>query len=314
MDQGTVTVIILSWNSKPHLGACLDSVRAQTYPNKEVLVIENGSRDGSAEFVRGRYPEVRLMVQETNQGFARGNNLGIDQSRGEFVMTLNSDVVLRPDYLERLIGELANNPGLGMVCGKLFRPDGKTLDSTGLILTRARRFRDRGSEEEDRSQYDGSRDIFGVCAAAAIFRRRTLEDIRTGSEYFDEDFFAYVEDVDLAWRARRLGWTAAFVPAAAGTHIRGGSNLHLKTKQALSFRNRYWMILKNDTPLHLLLDFPLLAVYDLPRFVYLCLTNVRTIPEMIRCLIGIPKMLKKRRPARVDAADLRRWIAEGGAR
>ena len=309
MAPTTVSIVILSWNSKAYLGQCLDSARAQTHPQKEILVIDNGSVDGSAAFVRERYPNVRLITHPTNVGFARGNNVGITNTSGEYVMALNSDVVLDPLYIETLHRIFDQKGGkLGMASGKLFRPGSKILDSTGLVITRLRRFADRGSEEEDKGQYDGQRDIFGACAAAAIFRRRMLEDIRTGDEYFDEDFFAYVEDVDLAWRARRLGWSAAFVPEATATHVRGGSNLHRRFKQAFSFRNRYWMMLKNESIRSLLRDLPFLLAYDISRFFYLCLTNPKTLPAAAECLLKIPKMLRKRTPSQIPAAEIRKWM------
>lgn len=309
MAEAQVSIVILSWNSKAYLGECLDSVKAQTCAKPEILVVDNGSADGSPEFVRDRYPDVRLIVQHENLGFARGNNIGIAASSGEFVMTLNSDVVLHPDYIERLIRAFETKGGrLGMASGKLFRPGQTCLDSTGLVLTRARRFFDRGSGEVDYGQYDRDTDIFGPCAAAALFRRAMLEDVRYGDEYFDADFFAYVEDVDLAWRARRLGWKACFVPDATAIHVRGGSKTPSYLKQAWSYRNRYWMIAKNDTPASILMDLPFLAAYDLLRFVYLCLTNGRALSETARCLLKLLKMIRKRRPASVPVREIRRWM------
>lgn len=310
MAPATVSIVILSWNSKAYLGPCLNSARAQTHPHKEILVIDNGSADGSAAFVRERYPDVRLITHPTNVGFARGNNIGIANTSGEYVMALNSDVVLDPRYIETLLREFDQKGGkLGMASGKLFRPGGKILDSTGLAITRLRRFADRGSGEEDKGQYDGRPDIFGACAAAAIFWRGMLEDVRTGDEYFDEDFFAYVEDVDLAWRARRQGWSAAFVPEATATHVRGGSNLHRRLKQAFSFRNRYWMMLKNESIGNILRDLPFLMVYDASRFFYLCLTNPKTLPSAAECLLKIPKMLRKRRDSKISATEIRKWMS-----
>jgi len=284
-------------------------VRTQTVANTETLVIDNGSADGTAQFVRERYPDVRLIVQPCNLGFARGNNIGIAASSGDFVMTLNSDITLDPDYIERLVHAFETKGGrLGMASGKLFRPGRACFDSTGLVLTRSRRFFDRGSGDPDRGQYDRETDIFGPCAAAAIFRRTMLEDLRHGDEYFDSDFFSYVEDVDLAWRARRLGWEACFVPEAAAIHVRGGSKTPTSLKQAWSYRNRYWMIAKNDTTKTLLPDLLRLAAYDIPRFFYLCLTNRRTLPETVRCLLNLPKMIRKRRRAAVPDREIRRWL------
>src|SRR5439155_16165933 len=136
----------------------------------------------------------------------------------EYVLVLNPDTVLRPNFIEELIHALDARPDAASASGKLLRMDSTTIDSTGIVMLRSQRHLDRGADEPDIGQFDKPEDIFGASGAAAMYRRPALEDARIDDEYFDEDFFAYREDADLAWRLRLLGWNSIYVPSAVALH------------------------------------------------------------------------------------------------
>ena len=255
-----VAVVIVSWNSAAYLPDCLDSLGRLIRPAAEVVVVDAGSGDGSAELVRERYPEVRLLACPDNVGFCKGNNLGIRCTESPYVLALNPDTRLEPDFLARMLPAF-EDPRVGLVAGKLLRFDGTTIDSAGQRLARSRQPLDRGYGRPDRGQFDRDEEVFGVCGAAALYRRAMLKSIEDpGESYFDEAFFAFGEDLDLAWRARRLGWRAVFRHRAVGYHARGGSATGprwarrvasmLGRSPELRFhivKNRYLTLIRNET-------------------------------------------------------------------
>ena len=262
-----------------YLPDCLKALQAQSYPSIDLVVVDNASRDESAEWIARHYPAIRLERLGTNTGFCHAFNLGVKISSGEFVLSLNPDVTARPDFVENLLCEALRDERIGIVAPKLLRADNpEKIDSTGLLIDRQRRPYDRGQMEPDRGQYDGSREIFGACGAAALYRRSMLEDVACQGEFLDEDFFAYYEDVDLAWRANLQGWKAAYAPGAVALHMRGWGDTLRKNRQKtnhlgprLALRNRYLMILKNDSFGDFLLDLPWIFLPDIPRLVYIAL-------------------------------------------
>lgn len=284
-----ISIIVVSWNSEEYLPACLRSVKEQTEKDIELIIVDNNSKDSTKEIIRS-FKNVIIIENSGNMGFAGANNQGIKASKGEYILTLNPDVILYPDYLEKVKAEIEKSEKTGMVSGKLTRPAraGKPseagrhageIDSKGIYLSDLRRFYDIGQGEEDEHGAWGmvhgakSKKIIGPCAAAGFYRRKMLEDIKIQGEYFDEDFFAYVEDVDLAWRANIFGWKAAYCPEAEAAHIRGGSGVDSDWKQYLTYRNRHLMLIKNETLGHFIKYFPLFVFYDLSRYIYLLFTN-----------------------------------------
>ena len=226
-----VSVIIVTWNNVDEIAACLETVKSQSYRSLEVIVIDNASHDGTADVVAKDFPHVQLHRNGTNVGFSRGCNQGIDQTQGDFLLFLNPDVRLNPTYVERLLEGLESDPSVGSAGGKIYleATDPKWLDSTGILLDKARWHpHDRGHGQLDNGQYNQQEHVFGITAAAALYRRQTLEECRVGGEIFDEDFFAYYEDADLAWRAQLLGWRALYVPEAVDYHPRRGPGARLR--------------------------------------------------------------------------------------
>lgn len=274
MNKPLVSVIILSYNSRRYIQKCLDTLLAQDYPNFEILLIINGSEDGSKELIKSnywRYRKIRIIEPGKNLWFSKGNNYAIKQSKGEFILTLNQDTVLETNFISKLMAVMLENKKLGSVTGKLFHYkfdiDSKTriLDSTGMEIFKTRRVIDRGQWERDSGAYDADVEVFGASGAAALYRRAALESVKVQKldgdfEYFDEDFVAYKEDVDLAWRMQLAGWKCRYVPGAIVYHgrtigrswpsqlIRFVFNRHRQPwiVRRLSFKNHYLMMVKNE--------------------------------------------------------------------
>ena len=293
--KGKVSVIVLNWNGKHHLERCLSSVLKQTYPNFEVVLVDNASIDGSVEFVREGFPEVRIIRNEENLGFAAGNNVAIRATRGNYIATLNNDTRVDPHWLEELVSAAEADPKVGMCSSKmlfLHRPD--IINSTGISLDKAGIAWDRRGGERDKGEESRPIEVFGPCAGAALYRRAMLE----GVGLFDEDFFAYFEDVDLAWRARLAGWRCLYVPTAKVYHLYSATGVEGSPfKNYLMGRNKVWMILKNYPTPELFLYLPIIVFYDLISIPYSLLIRGDISPIRGRAvgLRGLPQALKKRR-------------------
>jgi GT2 family glycosyltransferase len=255
-----VSVIILNWNGKKFLKECLDSLAAQTYRDFETVLVDNGSTDGSAEFVKERYPWVRLVALPENTGFAAGNNRGLEEVGGEFIVTLNNDTRVEPDFLAEMVRVAESDVGIGMVAGKLcnyYQPG--RIDAIALKIGTNGLGYNIGVGETDAGQYDSTASVFGPCGGAALYRRAMLDE--TG--FFDPEFFAYYEDFDLAWRGRLAGWGCAAAPRAVVYHVHSATSGEWSPfKVYHTHRNKWYVIIKN-WPLGLLLKhLPAIIAYD----------------------------------------------------
>jgi GT2 family glycosyltransferase len=238
----TVSVIIVNWNGKHLLVDCLDSLRAQTFRDFEVVLVDNGSTDGSADFVRQNYPEIVLVALSENRGFAGGNNAGITASRGHFIALLNNDTRTDRDWLAELVNAAISSPDVGMWASKILSYDAPTeIDNTGLLLYWDGLARGRGRMETDGRQYDRQNDVLLPSGCAALYRRLLFDELGL----FDEGFFAYADDVDIGLRARLAGWGCKFVPKAVVYHkYSASSSPYSPMKAFLVERNRLWVLLK----------------------------------------------------------------------
>jgi GT2 family glycosyltransferase len=242
MEQPLVSVIIVSWNGAAYLPECLDSVLDQSYPNLETLVVDNGSTDGSPALLRGYGSRLRVIENPTNLGFAGGNNVGLRAAKGAYFALLNSDAVADRRWVEALMGAAEADPRIGMCASKIYlRGHDRVLDSAGLLLSRDGIGRGRGRLEPDRAEFSREEDVFIPSACAALYRRAMLETIGL----FDEDFFAYCEDSDLALRGRLAGWRCRYVPGAVVVHAYSRSTSpHSAFKAFQVERNRIWVVVK----------------------------------------------------------------------
>ncbi|MEW6089017.1 MAG: glycosyltransferase family 2 protein [bacterium] len=298
-----ISIIIVTWNSGEHLFSCLKSVKSQTEKDLELVIVDNNSSDSTKEIIKSFKTDI-FIENSSNLGFARANNQGISVSKGDYILTLNPDVILGPHYLKKVREEIKKKEKTGMVSGMLIRPSG-VIDSQGIYLSSSRRFYDIGEGRE--SGTHPGYELLGPCAAAGFYSRKMLDDIKIplsppftkgeigGFEYFDEDFFAYIEDVDLAWRANILGWKAAYCHDAVATHFRGGSRIDSQWKQYLSFRNRYLMIIKNEKVTHLMRYFYLFILYDLTRVIFLFFKNKYVTDDNLKFSNLLKKAWKKRK-------------------
>ncbi|MGD1994404.1 MAG: glycosyltransferase family 2 protein [Anaerolineae bacterium] len=307
-----MTLVILNWNGRHYLQPCLDAVRAQTFPDFETVLVDNGSTDGSVEFMRQRYPEVQLIVNQRNLGFAVGNNQAIRASSSEFVATLNNDTEVEPQWLEALVHAIRTEERIGMCASKMvFAHRRDMINSSGICVDRAGIAWDRNGGEPDRPEQYVAQPVFGACAGAALYRRAMLDDVGL----FDEDFFAYLEDVDLAWRAQLAGWQALHVPQARVYHYHSGTAQQGSPfKNRLLGRNKVWVILKNYPPPHLIWYLPAILAYDIAAVLYALLGQRDGSPlrGRLAAIRGIPAMLRKRRRIqrnrRITSAELVRQL------
>jgi GT2 family glycosyltransferase len=241
--QPIVSVVIVNWNGKHLLGECLDSLTAQHVEGIEIILVDNGSQDGSSDYVRERYPGVRVLSLPVNKGFAGGNNAGIRISAGKYVALLNNDTKADPDWLANLLKAAEESPPLtGMWASKILsydRPD--VIDNVGLLLYPDGLGRGKGRLERDEGQHDRPGEALFPSGCAGLYSRAMLDEIGL----FDEEFFAYADDVDIGLRARLAGWGCSYVPGARVYHkYSSSSDAYSPLKAFLVERNRIWILLK----------------------------------------------------------------------
>lgn len=276
-----ISVIILTYNSIKFIKSCLDSVFVQGYQDLEVIIVDNGSRDHTLSLIREDYPRVRLIENKENLGTCMVRNRGIEIANGEWILTLDCDIVLERDFLAKAMQcAQESEKSIGMFQPKILQMDKKKIYSCGIYLSKLRRFYDIGRGRFDNGKFAKTGYVFGACSAAALYKRQMLEEIKENTGYFDERFFFLVEDVDLAWRAQRKGWKAKFCPQAICYHHGNSSNIDKKIRQYLCFRNRYYSIAKNEGLINYSKKFFLLLSYDFPRLLYLFFTNKHALKKI----------------------------------
>ncbi len=324
---GICHVVVLNWNGRDSIRQCLRSVLHQTYAAYRVVVVDNASTDGSLDIIRDEFSEVTLVPLPENLHFARGTNAGLREALRDpecaFIGTLNNDTRVDPEWLAELVRMAGAR--VGMVASKMVfidRPN--VLNSTGVSIGPDGSAMDRGWNSVDEGQFDQAVDVFGPSAGAALYRRDVLDSVGL----FDEDFFAYYEDLDLAWRTRFGGWEARFAPRAIVHHKYSasyGSGNPMKTY--LCERNRVWNLVQNYPWRYVSMGIPwnLVRVMAGPlpwngapiaagqpirgRF-------GKTTAAMARARLdayaGLPRALAKRREreatSRVDVQTIGRWI------
>jgi GT2 family glycosyltransferase len=294
--MGLISVIVVTYNSKKHIESCLDSVFAQDFKDYEVIVVDNASWDGTKEVLKNKYPHIAMIENPENYGYPKALNQGIANSRGEFILCLNDDVELRNnDFLTVMCNAMNRNKRIDGIQPKVLKPNG-AIDTTGTYLSFFRRFFDLHSGKIDTPELNKQRYVFGASAAAVLYRRKALDEIKQGDEYFDEDFFCLAEDVDLSWRLQKKGWRTLYCPEAVCAHYGGISRKKSRFAQYLSMRNRYLMILKNESLLSFVRYPIVFIVYDLWRNLYMLISSPKYFIKAVYKAIELtPKMLKKRR-------------------
>jgi GT2 family glycosyltransferase len=241
-ENPLASVIIVTYNGLSHLKECLDSLRLQTLKNFEAVLVDNASTDGSVAFVKENYPEVRVIENRENLGYGGGNNCGISQARGRYVVLLNNDTKVDARWLERLCEAAEKDRTIGMCASKIldyYNPE--IIDNTGLLIYRDGVARGRGRLERDAGQYSLREEVLLPSGCAGLYRREMLDEIGL----FDEDFFLYVDDVDIGFRGRLAGWRCMYVPEAVVYHkYSATTEPYSPLKAYLVERNRIWVVMK----------------------------------------------------------------------
>jgi GT2 family glycosyltransferase len=247
VETPVISVVIVNWNRRDLLRACLDSLAAQTFTNFEIIVVDNGSDDGSQAMVRELGRPVQLIENRENRGFCAANNQGFEASQSEYVALLNNDAEADPGWLEALYEAIRVKPDVGesdvgMVASKiLVWEDPTIIDKCGHLIYPDGQNRGRGHGQLDRGQFDRKEEALWPDGCAALYRRAMLDEVGG----FDEEFFAYADDAELGLRARIAGWTCLYQPAAVVRHHRGATlGLNSARRLTLIERNRVLLVVK----------------------------------------------------------------------
>jgi GT2 family glycosyltransferase len=252
-----VSIVVVAHDSEGDLPLSLASALAQRDVAVETLVVDNASSDRSREIVRRQASNVRLIALPENAGFAAAINAGIEATSGRYLLSLNPDCRLAPDFAATLTRRLDARPDVGSAAGRIYRAEGADLlptprlDSTGIVFTPSGRHFDRGSEEEADGRYVDEEEVAGTTAAAGFYRREALASAKISTGYFDSDFFVYREDADLAWRLAKLGWKCLYVPGARAWHRRRNLPERRRRQSSAanfhSVKNRFLLRINNQS-------------------------------------------------------------------
>ncbi|MFH1175238.1 MAG: glycosyltransferase family 2 protein [bacterium] len=308
-----VSLAVMSFNSKKYykekyeqnksyLKHLLISIKNQTYPNLEIIIIDDCSDENPFELVKTILPQAKMIRNEKNLGLLKSENKAIEMFGGKYAGLLNQDLYLEGDYIEKLVEVLEKDEKIGVCGGKtrtfLLNEKGEPefsqlIDSAGMLFFKDRNIIEAGRMEEDNGQYNKQKTVFGITGAAPLFRKEALEDIKIFGEYFDEDFQMYKDDVDLCWRMNLRGWKCEYAPQALAHHARTSAGIPKKYRKNFllrrfgyiihrvvkkqsggsatrrrDVRNHYWMLVKNDTWQSLLKSAPFFLWRELQKLVF----------------------------------------------
>jgi GT2 family glycosyltransferase len=334
-----VSISLLTYNGGRFIENCLKSVLAQTYYKIELLIIDNASQDNTVAITQEiiskenlKFP-VRIIQNEKNFGFSGGHNLGIRESRGELILFLNQDVVLAPNFVEKAVDFFEKNKEekIAALQPKLLRLDKEmrfsdVIDTVGLVMLKNRRIISRGQGQKDSGQFNKEKEMFGADGAAPVYKREALQDAKVFNEYFDEDFFMYKEDVDMAWRLRLLGQKTFYVPQVLAWHSRGAGESAatqyisiIKERRKigqfakfLSFRNQRLMQIKNELPCLFLKHLPWFIFKEIGAWGFVILFEPYTLKAVKELIKMAPKAFAKRKIImgckKVSAPEMGKWF------
>jgi GT2 family glycosyltransferase len=311
MIKNKISIIIVTWNGLRHLQKCLPSIVASTYQNFEIVLVDNASSDGSIEFVEKKYPNVKIVRNQTNLGFAEANNIGFENSDGEYVFLLNNDTTIEPDCLEKLMTKIKENETIGGIQPKILRMDEpEKLDCVGDFPTISGIFEHYGlGGDKNDPRFNKTMEIFAMKGAAMFVPRKIIEKVGL----FDSDFFAYFEETDFCHRIWLAGYKIIYYPGATVYHKGFGTshNLSFGFIQEHAFKNRICSFLKNFgmvnllkiLPLHLVVCEFLAVFYSMKRREFKFFTMIqRAIWWNIK---NFKKTLRKRKNIQTETRKIR---------
>jgi GT2 family glycosyltransferase len=292
-----ISVIIVNWNGEQFLERCLTALMNQTVQPHEIILVDNASSDSSLEIVR-RFPSIMMMALDQNTGFARGNNLAIHaaSSKSEWIALLNPDAFAEPDWLEQLLESVKRNPSFDVFGSKLLSAaNSSVLDGAGDVyhISGLAWRSAHGAFVSAATEFE--REIFSPCAAAAMYRKQAILELNC----FDEDFFCYMEDVDLGFRLRLAGYRCLYVPQSVVHHVGSGTSGGQDSDFAMyhGHRNLVWVYVKDMPGLLFWIFLPLHLLLNLVSLTWLAF-RLKKYSVMYRAkydaLLGLPKMLRKR--------------------
>jgi GT2 family glycosyltransferase len=301
MKNPLFSILVLNYNGKHLLCDCIASISNQNFTDYELIIVDNNSDDGSVAYIRENFPKAKLIGNSENFGFAKGNNIGIEACKGEWIFFLNNDAVLEQNCLEFLSKHIENRKSEQLVFAPIMLKADfpEQIDSAGDMLYPWGYAYKYENEFANESEFSEFREINLACCGAAVFNRELLEKLNG----FDEDFFLYYEDIDLSLRAKRLGAKIYLVPQARVLH-KGSATVGKKNSLRLYYieRNRFWTKLKN-------FPFSTLLKYTPHSFICSMFSLViwtrrgflgSWIKSRFAMLLGIPKMLGKRKKIFAD--------------
>ncbi|MFT5365460.1 MAG: GT2 family glycosyltransferase [Candidatus Latescibacterota bacterium] len=294
-----VAVVVVNWNGAAFIERCLDAVLGQSHVPEEIVVLDNGSSDESIALIQSRFPSVRLVLRSKNEGFARGYNLAIAQTQSPYVLILNTDVFLDRDFLLYGLQALHQAPDIGSVAAKVYQADTDQVENVGQFLQPWLKM--VNSRVTDLPEF-----VFSGSGAALLCRREMLDDIVWQDTYFDESFFLYWEDADLAWRAQLRGWRCIFSPEAKAHHLGSASQGgKVSTLQKPAFvqrhiwKNRYLIVFQNLSLREMLVLSPGLILNELAHWAIILVRIPRRLPVFVLAHLDfvrlLPRALTKRR-------------------
>jgi GT2 family glycosyltransferase len=333
LTNGLVSVVIVTWNSAPFLRRCFAALAAQTYPNFELIHVDNASSDDSVAIIRALAPHARPIINDANLGFSAAVNQAVRMANGEFVLLLNPDAFLEPEYVSALVAAFTDKT-YGMATGKLLQAETKLVDSKGIRMTRSGRHFDidqgrRESGVGSRKPENGSSpadtrhptpdtpiEVFGVSGAAAMYRMAFVKDVTIGGEFLDEDFFTFREDADVAWRGRLFGWRAIYVPDAVAHHVRTVTPEKRRSLSAVTnmhgVKNRFLLRLKNEGLYLAIRNAPFELTRDLIAIIATLTIERSSLPALAWLWKNRRRIMEKRRTIqsrrRVSDRDLAGWF------
>lgn len=299
-----LSVVIVTYRRRDLLSECLTSVRralTEISRGVELIVVDNGSSDGTAAFVRERFAEAHVIEISENQGFTPAVRLGIERARGDWIALLNDDVTVEPRALAILVEAGQREPDIGSVAVQMrFSSRPQIINSAGIEVDSLGVASDRLLGRPITASETAPVEVFGASGGAAVYRRQMLESIGG----FDDSFFAYLEDVDVAWRARMRGWRALYAPAAVAHHHHSATLVHGSTlKYFLVGRNRIRLLAKNVTTWHLVRHSGRMLAYDIGYVVYVLATQ-RTLAPLRGRLQGCREWRQYRRAGTVGRREV----------
>ena len=291
-----IATIVPNWNGEDYLPTCIDSLLAQSL-NHTIIIVENGSVDKSDGILANYGDKITVLKQPKNLGFAGGVNVGIKyaiKNGADYVALFNNDAMADKNWLEELVKSIESNPKLGAVTSKFMRLDKTRLDSTGDFYTWHGLPFPRGRNEIDNNQYDNKNEIFAASGGASIFNLKMFKEVGL----FDEDFFAYYEDIDLGFRMQLAGWRVTYCPTAIAYHHVSGTGSKISGFGIYQTSTNFWYTFMKNMPGWLFFKYIPLACYWYARMFAARFIRGDLIPftkGFIRALWFTPRTILKRR-------------------